>query len=211
MQPQTPVNLGHILASLPAPVSLEVEIGCGNGHFLAEYGEKHRRHMLVGVEKKNKRCLKAASKLERRQLDRAVIVRGRAEELLEVLPAGGVRAFHIYFPDPWPKTKHRKRRFLRQENLDRLCACLEKDGTIIFASDFFDYYLQVKILFLLHPGLVLAGSGAPREFYLSIYAQKSRDLGKRIHVATAKKVEMPESADQVMEQRQHQQQVDRQT
>lgn len=208
MQPQTPENLPRILSSLPPGFPLEVEIGCGNGHFLAEYGDKNRRLFLLGVEMKKKRCLKAAAKLERRRLDSAFIVQGRAEDLLAALPPGRVRGFHVYFPDPWPKTKHRKRRFLRLETLDRLYACLENGGTIVFASDFFDYYLQVKILFLVHPGFVLADTGAPREFYLSIYAQKSRDLGRRIYSVVARKTGLPASANQVMEQHQHQQEVD---
>lgn len=206
MQLSNPEELPQFLSSLPSAVPFEVEIGCGNGHFLAEYGEKNRSLLLAGVEIKKKRCLKAAAKLERRGLDRAVIIQGRAEDVLTVLPAGRVHGFHIYFPDPWPKNKHRKRRFLRRENLDRLFTCLEDNGRIIFASDFFDYYLQVKLLLLAHPGFVLSDSGAPREFYLSLYAQKSHALGKRIFTVTARKT----SANQVMEQSQHQEQVGRQ-
>jgi tRNA (guanine-N7-)-methyltransferase len=208
VQPRTPEDLPHILAGLPASVSLEVEIGCGNGHFLAEYGDKNRRSFLVGVEMKKKRCLKAAAKLEHRQLNNAVIIQGRAEALLAALPAGRVHGFHIYFPDPWPKTKHRKRRFLRLENLDRIHACLEQGGKVVFASDFFDYYLQVKILFLMHPGFVLADTGAPREFYLSVYAQRSQGLGKKIHSAVAMKSDEGASADQIMKQKQNQHQID---
>ncbi len=187
MQPCGPDALPQILAQAAAYRRLEVEIGCGNGHFLAEYSCLAQDSYVLGVEIKNKRCLKAAAKLEKRGLTNAAVLRGRAEELLRALPRSGVDRFHIYFPDPWPKSKHRRRRFLRGENVDALAAALRPGGTIVFSTDFYDYFLQAKLLFIMHPALELSSDRPPEELFLSLYAQKFRDIGKSIHIVAARR------------------------
>jgi tRNA (guanine-N(7)-)-methyltransferase len=166
---------------------LEIEIGCGNGHFLAEYCAANPATLLFGIEIKNKRCLKACSKIEKRALNNAYVIQGSAEQAIGLLPDESVDTFHIYFPDPWPKSKHRRRRFLRQENLHELERCLKPGGSIFFATDFFDYYLHSKLLFILNPGLMLHGEKPADSVFQSIFGKKYLDMGKTIHVLSARK------------------------
>jgi tRNA (guanine-N7-)-methyltransferase len=171
----------------PFAPGVEIEIGCGNGHFLAEYGGRVPDVPLVGIDIKAKRCAKAREKVQKRGLANVTIVHASAERYFEDVPAGTVGAFHIYFPDPWPKSRHRKRRFFTMDKLRSLHALLADGGRLFFGTDFFDYYIQAKVLVALHPGFCLRADPAPPEILQSIYAQKSLTREKTIHLFTAVK------------------------
>ncbi len=165
----------------------EIEIGCGNGHFLTEYARDLGDAVLLGIDLKPERCEKAAHKARRLGLERVLIVCGRAEALVEGLAPAAVDAFHLYFPDPWPKSRHRRRRFLRMPQLEALHSRLKPGGRIYFATDFFDYYLQTKLLLLAHGGFALEESTPPPQAFLSVFGQKFADWGRRFHVLVARR------------------------
>lgn len=167
--------------------ALEVEIGCGNGHFLVEYTKQKPDIFFTGIEIKKSRCLKIIKKIEQQLIDNVCVIDGNAEDVLYNLPAACVDKYHIYFPDPWPKKKHKKRRFLRMPNLEVLCQSLKSGGWIFFASDIFDYYLQAKVLFALHPALELLTVPPPPEIFQSIFAHRFSELEKSIHFVAAVK------------------------
>jgi len=164
---------------------LEVEIGCGNGHFLCAYAPEKRGTRLIGIDIKKKRCLKAQEKAQKRGLDNISIVHASAEDLLRELPPGSVDIFHIYFPDPWPKSRHRKRRFFTMEKLGVMHDLLRSGGRLCFGTDFFDYYIQAKVLVALHPGFSFAAEEAPAAVLTSLYGRKFSDLRKNIYLFTA--------------------------
>jgi tRNA (guanine-N(7)-)-methyltransferase len=166
---------------------IEVEIGCGNGHFMAEYCSMNPTILFIGVEIKKKRCLKAKAKIERRQLANARVIHGSAEAILSILPDDSVDAFHLYFPDPWPKSRHRRRRFLRRENIETLRRKLKPGGSTFFVTDYFDYYLHTKVLFLLHEGLTLTAQPPDMAVFRSVFAQRFADRGKEVRTLTVRK------------------------
>lgn len=168
-----------------ADQGLEIEIGCGNGHFLAEYAARVPGARLVGIDIKKGRCAKAREKADKRGLANVSIVHGGAEQYLAGLAAGSVAAFHIYFPDPWPKSRHRKRRFFTMERLRELHALLAPGGRLYFGTDFLDYFIQAKVLVVLHGGFDLSPGDAPPEVLQSIFAQKSLAREKPIRLFTA--------------------------
>ncbi len=184
-------DLREVLELRPPGRLLEVEIGCGNGHFIVEYAEKTPASFLLGIELKNRRCLKAARKAERRRLANVAIFRGRAEDLIRRLPPASVGRFHVYFPDPWPKTRHRRRRFLRVPNLDLLADRLQAGGLVYFCSDIGDYALQAKILFLLHPAFELSDEPPRQDTLLSVFGRKFLEAGKEIHLVTGRRRPLP--------------------
>ncbi len=202
-----PTDLLHELTRLPesalAPGPVEVEIGCGNGHFLCEYAAERPGTTLVGIDIKKKRCVKAREKAERRGQKNILIVNASAEKIIGDLPECSVDAFHIYFPDPWPKSRHRKRRFFTMENLRVMHVRLRVGGRIHFGTDFFDYYVQAKVLTALHPGLSLSEEPAPAAVLSSLYGRKFSSASKRIHIFSAVKTA---SADE--ERQQHEQKRD---
>ena len=166
---------------------LEVEIGCGNGHFMVEYCSMNPRSLFIGVEIKKKRCLKAQKKVEKRKLANARVVHGTAEAVLEYLPDGSVDNFHLYYPDPWPKTRHRRRRFLRRGNIETLLQKLKTGGSIFFVTDYFDYYFHSKVLFLLHEGIELSRQLPSTSVYRSVFARRFTESGKRVRSLTVRK------------------------
>lgn len=127
-----------------------------------------------------------------------------AEEVVGRLPASCVERYHIYFPDPWPKARHRRRRLLRAENLERICRSLRTGGEMLFATDFFDYFLQTKLLCLLNQQLELFPTRPPEEIFLSIYGKIFIDQGRTVYCLTAKKVARPDSAQEQAQQQQDQ-------
>jgi len=181
-------TLPELLSNIAVNMLLEIEIGCGNGHFLHRYAEEKELSYLIGVELKKKRCLKALKKIQTYKLSNAAIIQGKAEELIEKLPAGSVDKFHIYFPDPWPKTKHRRRRFLRMTNLENLSRTLKPGGEILFCSDIYDYYLQAKLLFLISRELRLAETLPSPQVLKSIFGRKFLSVGKNIFFIASRKL-----------------------
>jgi tRNA (guanine-N7-)-methyltransferase len=167
---------------------LEIEIGSGNGHFIVTYGEKKRDTRLIGIEAKKKRCTKIIEKIEKRNLHHIAVVLGRGEDLLRLLPPFSVDAFHIYFPDPWPKSKHRKRRFFRLPVLNLIAKALKDRGMLYFATDYFDYALQAKVLISLHESFSLADSLPPEEVFLSVYANKFKRIDRPVRFIAAVKI-----------------------
>jgi tRNA (guanine-N7-)-methyltransferase len=180
-----PHEIDSLLSGQQGLSNVEIEIGCGNGHFLVEYGERQPDALLIGVELKKRRCEKSIRKIKDRGLDNIHIVWGRAEEVLQRLPNESIDAFHIYFPDPWPKSRHRRRRLFRMPYLRALCQKLKTGGAINFATDFFDYYLQAKVLILLHPRLQLADAPPTPELNLSLFNQRFTCAGKEIFFTSA--------------------------
>jgi len=164
---------------------LEVEIGCGNGHFLCAYAPEKRGTRLVGIDIKRKRCLKAREKAQKRGLDNISIVHASAEEFLQELRPGSVDAFHIYFPDPWPKSRHRKRRFFTMESLGVMHDLLRSGGRLCFGTDFFDYYIQAKVLVALHAGFAFDDQQAPAAVLTSLYGRKFSEARKNIYLFAA--------------------------
>jgi tRNA (guanine-N7-)-methyltransferase len=177
-----------ILAKSDSKQRIELEIGCGNGHFISKFAGLHKDRFFIGVEVKKDRCIKIVKKLERANLDNVAIVYGRAEELLDLFPPGSLDAIRVYFPDPWPKTKHRKKRLLRKPIIDIIASSLKIDGRLCFATDFFDYSVQVKLLVLLAGCFSLADKEPPDEVFLSIFATKFTNANRPIYFIDAIKI-----------------------
>jgi tRNA (guanine-N7-)-methyltransferase len=174
-----------VLDFLAGRKRVEIEIGSGNGHFLSAYGERVRNAALVGIEAKSKRCGKIEKKITASGLSHVIVFRGKAETLVHRLGPESVDAIHIYFPDPWPKTKHRRRRFMRWPSLLELDRVLKPGGCVYFGSDVFDYYLQAKLLFLHHGAFTIRDETVPPEAVASIYSKKTKAAGKQCHSVVA--------------------------
>jgi tRNA (guanine-N7-)-methyltransferase len=199
------VTLQDLLADRSRVGGCEVEIGCGNGHFLVAYAAGRPTTLLIGIDIKAKRCRKAREKAERRGLSNVEIVHVAAEVFLRDLPPRSVSAFHIYFPDPWPKSRHRKRRFFTMETLNLMHEKLCDGGQVHFGTDFFDYYMQAKVLVALHGGFLLARKLAPDDVLTSLYGRKVVDANKALHLFSAVRVT---STDQLGQQKEYERNVE---
>lgn len=120
---------------------LELEIGSGKGLFLATASARRPGHNFLGVEIAHAYAMHAAGRLARQASSNAMMVSGDAEPLLEKsIPAESLTAVHIYFPDPWWKKKHKKRRVINPSSVRNLYRLLVDQGTFHFWTDVLEYF-----------------------------------------------------------------------
>ncbi len=120
---------------------LELEIGSGKGLFLATASASRPGHNLLGVEIAHAYAMHAAGRLAQQASSNAMMVSGDAEPLLEKsIPAESLVAVHIYFPDPWWKKKHKKRRVINPVSVRNLYRLLVDQGTFHFWTDVLEYF-----------------------------------------------------------------------
>src|SRR5580765_2975428 len=104
-----------LAAVFPKAQPLEVELGCGDASFLVNYAKLHPECNFIGVERLLGRIRKLDRKGRRAGLTNLRGVRIESAYFVEyLLPAHSVSAVHVYFPDPWPKRKHWKKRLINE-------------------------------------------------------------------------------------------------
>lgn len=149
-------------ALVPGDGPWEVEIGFGKGRNLIKSAQTHPERRFLGIEVVSKYYRMVLKRGRGRDLSNLLLVRGEALYLLStVFPRGFADRLHIYFPDPWPKSKHHKRRLLDPETVDLVLGVLRPGGELDFASDFLDYGELVADLLEQHPDLEVTRHGEP--------------------------------------------------
>ena len=127
---------------------LEVELGCGDASFLAEYAARHPERNFLGVDRLLGRLRKLDRKGRRAGLTNLRGVRIECGYFLEwLLPPASVKALHIYFPDPWPKKKHRRHRLINERFPELARQALVPQGVVYLRTDDADYFAQMKAVF----------------------------------------------------------------
>jgi tRNA (guanine-N7-)-methyltransferase len=151
----------EIAAALPSPQArLVLEIGCGNGHFLAAYAAAHPDRLCVGLDLRLERIQKARRKRERAGLCNLHFLRCDALDFLHELPAATRLAdIFMLFPDPWPKKRHHKNRLLKAPLLDALAARAGQGSRLFFRTDFKPYYDEAAHIVAAHPAWRLLPPG----------------------------------------------------
>ena len=126
----------------------EVELGTGDGSFLANWAALHPERNFLGAERLLGRLRKADRKIARRGLDNVRLIRLEAAYFVEyLLPVRAVVAFHIYFPDPWPKRKQRKNRLINPRFVQAVAAALAPTGVVYLRTDDRDYFDEMRSVF----------------------------------------------------------------
>lgn len=119
---------------------LIIEIGFGNGDCLAQMAAAYPDHDYLGVEVHTPGVGRLIRQLEDRQITNARIYRHDAVEVLEkAIPDHSLSGIHLFFPDPWPKKKHHKRRIVRPEFVEIITRKLTLGGYFHAATDWEDY------------------------------------------------------------------------
>ena len=140
---------------------LEVELGSGDGSFLVNYARLHPERNFLGVERLLGRLRKLDRKGRRAGLTNLRGLRIESAYFVEyLLPAQSVSALHIYFPDPWPKRKHRKNRLVNARFTEIAHAALAPGGTIYLRTDDEDYFSQMTAVFSANASFSLAETPA---------------------------------------------------
>ncbi len=133
-------------ALFPALVSsIAVEIGFGGGEHLLHAATGEGDHGFIGVEPFVNGMAKLMARIAAGPLPNLRIYDDDAIRLLDWLPPASVDRVDLFYPDPWPKRRHWKRRFVSPVNLDRIARALKPGGAFRFASDI-DGYVNWTLL-----------------------------------------------------------------
>jgi len=123
-----------------APVSTVcLEIGFGGGEHLLHASEASPSIGFIGIEPFVNGMAKLMLRLAEKPRDNIRVFDDDALPVLDWLPPAGLDRVDLFYPDPWPKKKHWKRRFVSSRNLDRLARVLKPGGLFRFASDIDSY------------------------------------------------------------------------
>ena len=120
---------------LPGLCRLWLEIGFGAGEHLAWQAERHPGIWMLGAEPYRAGVAALLARIEERGLANVRIFDGDARALLDALPEASLERIFVLFPDPWPKTRHRKRRLVDGAMAARFAALLTDGGQLRLASD----------------------------------------------------------------------------
>ena len=135
-------------ALFPKPQPLEVELGSGDGSFLAEYAARFPVRNFIGVERLLGRIRKLDRKARKAGLLNLLAMQIESSYFLKhLLPNHSAIALHIYFPDPWPKRKHRRHRLVNEEFPALAREALTQQGTVYLRTDDPDYFQQMMDVF----------------------------------------------------------------
>jgi len=164
---------------------LEIEIGSGKGLFIQTASAGEPGHYFLGIEIAKKYAAHAAARLARIGQTNAKMLAGDASPLLT--PArvtdSSVEAIHVYFPDPWWKKRHRKRRILSEPNIRQFSRMLRTGGRLHFWTDVLDYFeLTIELIAEIAPELGVPLPEKQRDSkhdldYHTHFERRSRRLG----------------------------------
>ena len=122
-------------------LSLEVDLGCGDGTFLLGLAERFPERRFLGVERLLGRVRKVARKAAHRSLANVQVLRLESAYTIGwLLPDQSVDRLHLLFPDPWPKKRHHKNRFVQTDTVRNIHRILKPDGEFLFKTDHPDYF-----------------------------------------------------------------------
>jgi tRNA (guanine-N7-)-methyltransferase len=140
---ETPLTWSQIRARFPGK-NVELEVGSGKGLFLASAAAADPATHFVGIELAAKFANRAAQRIGKSGLVNATMLRGDAKQFLEkIVPDVSVQRLHVYFPDPWWRNKHKKRRVLNEQTIRDIERVLVPGGEFHFWTDVLDYYEHI--------------------------------------------------------------------
>jgi len=118
---------------------VRLEIGFGGAEHLIAQAQEHPQSGFIGSDAFVNATAKALAAIDVHALVNIRLHVGDASALLDWLPTGALARIDLLYPDPWPKRRHWKRRFIQDDSLKRLARILENGGELRFATDIADY------------------------------------------------------------------------
>ncbi|MGO9058643.1 MAG: tRNA (guanine(46)-N(7))-methyltransferase TrmB [Candidatus Binataceae bacterium] len=131
----------------PRAAPLEIEIGAGKGDFILERARQFPQHNFLAIELGGAVFQWLAVRCMHSGLDNLRAIRADARPVVNLmLPSARVAAYHIYFPDPWPKSRHSRHRLFTPSMVSGLARSLEPGGHLYVATDVHWYFEHIRSL-----------------------------------------------------------------
>jgi len=186
LQPAEPLDWARVFGR-SGPV--ELEIGSGKGLFLLAEAARRPETLFFGIERRTEPLRLCAARAEKRGLENVRAMKADALEVLwGLVPPGSAEAVHVYYPDPWWKARHRKRRVFNPEFITDVARALAAGGKLKVATDVGGYFEEI-VAGVAASGLFDPVEAPPGEFGtpenpLTSYQAKYLPLGRAIHGAS---------------------------
>lgn len=135
----------------PAPISVSLEIGFGAGEHLAGLAKANPEMACIGCEPFINGVAALVDHMDVGDIHNIRIYPDDVRELIAALPDDCINTIYILFPDPWPKTRHHKRRLVNQQTLSMLSRVQKKSGKLLLASDHHGYASWMLEHVMAHP------------------------------------------------------------
>ena len=192
----TPEELSYPVTSVSLfgnDAPLELEVGTGNGTLLATESKARPGINFLGIEYKRRYWRYAADRLRRNDCENARVVLADATTFLaEFLEDDSLSAVHIYFPDPWPKSGHRKRRFVQPHRIELVAKKMQPGARLQIVTDHTGYFTQIDKV-VRDSSLAMVAFGTPaaaasEEMVGSNFERKYRREGRAFHTIASERV-----------------------
>jgi tRNA (guanine-N7-)-methyltransferase len=180
-----PLDFAEVFSGT-API--ELDLGCGDGAYLASVAEQRRDRNFLGIERFAGRVRSACHKIRHANLTNARILRVEiGYAVMRLLPPESVAVFHLMFPDPWPKRRHAGRRVFTEDFLLSIHRGLAPDGTVRIATDQTEYFREIERIATQTPQFVMMKDESPPPALSTFEKQFLRD-GIEIHRLVLRKI-----------------------
>jgi tRNA (guanine-N7-)-methyltransferase len=126
-------------ALAPEAIEAWLEVGFGGGEHMVGQAARHPDVLILGAEPFQNGVASALRHIDEQAVANVRVHDGDVRELLSLMPAGSLARAFILFPDPWPKTRHHKRRLVQADTVAQLARLLRPGGRLRFASDVAHY------------------------------------------------------------------------
>jgi tRNA (guanine-N7-)-methyltransferase len=179
-----PLDLRQIFSRF-API--ELDLGCGEGTFLVTLAAQNLERNFLGIERLAGRVRSVCRKAARLELPNVRVLRIESSyAVAHLLPAESITAFHLLFPDPWPKRRHQRRRTVTKEFLLSIHYALAPGGLFHIATDHTDYFREIENLLNMQP--IFARDESRVDYPPTAFEQKFRQQNLLIHRLLLRKV-----------------------
>ncbi len=166
---------------------VEIDVGSGRGLFLVTAGTENPEINFLGIELDYKEGRRAARRLKKREMPNVRVLGGDVQTAFDrLVPPGSVSAVHVYFPDPWWKRKHKRRRVFNDDFVHRLTVVLKPGGEVHSWTDVADYFEVISSLMDHHAAFEKLPPPPERPpqhdlDYQTSFERRKRQIGSVIH------------------------------